>query len=230
MRFTCYYRDMVRLINKKNLPIISNTVYGLMKLQEIFTHIENVDYPDIKQCIYVMWHANQFLVHGLPDRNKINILISNSLDGQIVAYVSEKWGFKVHRGSAGRKGAVSATKALYEALTRGENVAIMVDGPHGPYHEVKRGAIALSIDSNVPIVPVHWYSEEKTFKTFPSWDKMKSPVGDCKIINIYGKPIFPEGKNEDELAKCIKESLYELEQIAPEKYKKAKEAKLWAKK
>ena len=221
---------MVRLINKKNLPVISNVVFKLLKIQEIFTYIKNVDLPETGNCIYVMWHANQFLVHGLPDRRNVNILISTSLDGEIVANVCEKWGFKVRRGSAGRKGSVSATRQMLDCLKNNESVAIMVDGPHGPYHEVKKGAILLSRDSGVPIVPVHWYSKDKTFRQLPSWDKMTSPIGPCKIMNLYGKPIYPENKTEEELAQEIKSALLDLEKQAPEKYEQAIKAKLWKKK
>lgn len=221
---------MVRLINKKNVPTIANIVYRILKFQEIFTHIENWNHPDIEQCIYVMWHANQFLVHGLPNRNSVNILISNSFDGQIVANVCEKWGFKVRRGSSGNKGAVSSTLQLINSLKAGESVAIMVDGPRGPYHEVKKGALVLSKDSGVPIVPVHWYSDQSSFRHFPSWDKMTSPVGDCRILNIYGEPIYPQNKSEDEIANLIKTSLLNMEQDESKIYNEAKKLKLWNKK
>ncbi len=218
---------MVRLINKKNIKVISWGIYKLLKLQEIMTNLQNVDYPDVKQCIYAIWHSNQFLVHGFRDKSKTSILISNSLDGDIVSYVAQKWGFKVKRGSSGRKGAVSATKQLYDELMNGENVVITVDGPRGPYHEVKKGAIALSVETGIPIVPVNWYSEDKSFKEMGSWDKMKFPLGRCRIMNLYGKPIYPEGKSEEELITEVKNALLELENNSPHKFKQAKEKGIW---
>lgn len=218
---------MVRLINRNNAKYLVPFVYRLMKLQELFTYIKNINHPNLNSCVYSMWHANQFSVHGLPNRKHVNILISTSLDGDIVANVCERWGFKVHRGSAGRKGAVSSTLKMLEALKNGESAAIMVDGPHGPYHVVKKGAIALSRESGVPIVPVHWYSDEITFRIFPSWDKMTSPVGPCRIINLYGEPIYTDGKTDEQVADEIKTSLLNLEKIAPEKFKEAKKQKLW---
>ena len=215
---------MVRLINKKNIKYISWGIYKLLKLQERMTKLYNIDYPDIEQCIYVMWHSNQFLVHGFRNKEKTSILISNSLDGDIVSYVAQNWGFKVKRGSSGRKGAISATKQLHDELLKGESIAIMVDGPRGPYHEVKKGAVSLSLETGIPIVPVNWYSEDKSFKEMNSWDKMKFPLGNCNIINVYGKPIYPNGKSEEELKLEVKNSLQELEGISPLKYKQAKES------
>lgn len=221
---------MVRLINKNNIGQLTSVAYSIMKTQEFFTYMAEFNNPNLTPCIYVMWHENQFCLHGLPNRNKINILISNSLDGEIIAKVCEKWGFQTCRGSSKRRGSVSATLKMISKLKEGENIAIMVDGPRGPLHEVKSGAIVLAKEANVPIVPVHWYSPEFTFAKFPSWDKMTCPIGPCHLLNIYGEPIYANEKSDKEIAQEIKESLLNLAQIAPEKYKEAKKLKLWKKK
>ena len=220
---------MVRLINGDNIKKVTEVVYSVMHLQEFFTYIKEMDNPGITPCIYVMWHKNQFAVYGLQDKGNINILISNSLDGEIVSYVVQKMGFQTCRGSSKRKGSVSSSLKMISKLKDGENIAIMVDGPRGPIHTVKRGAIVLAREAGVPIVPMHWYSSEPTFVTLPSWDKMKTPIGPCRIINIYGKPIYVDGKTDDEVAQEVRESLFNLERIAPEKFKEAKKLKLWNK-
>lgn len=225
---------MVRLINDSNIDFLANTAYRLMRLQEIFTHIHEYNNPNLKPCIYAMWHANQFLVHGLEDKANTSILVSNSIDGEVVARAVEKWGFKVVRGSAGKKGAVESTMQMFTRLKNGECVGIMVDGPHGPLHKVKNGAVKLAQMSGAPIVPAHWYSPQKTFINLPSWDKMKTPLGDCKILNLYGEPIYVnENATDEELSEAkenIRTQLLNLEAKAPEIYNEAKKQKLWNKK
>lgn len=225
---------MVRLINDSNIDFLANTAYRLMRLQEIFTHIQEYNNPNLKPCIYAMWHANQFLVHGLEDKANTSILVSNSIDGEVIARAVEKWGFKVVRGSAGKKGAVESTMQMLTRLKNGECVGIMVDGPHGPLHKVKNGAVKLAQMSGAPIVPAHWYSPQKTFINLPSWDKMKTPLGDCKILNLYGDPIYVnENATDEELSAAkenIKTQLLDLEAKAPEIYNEAKKQKLWDKK
>ncbi len=225
---------MVRLINDSNIDFLANTAYRLMRLQEIFTHIHEYNNPNLKPCIYAMWHANQFLVHGLEDKANTSILVSNSIDGEVIARAVEKWGFKVVRGSAGKKGAVESTMQMLTRLKNGECVGIMVDGPHGPLHKVKNGAVKLAQMSGAPIVPAHWYSPQKTFINLPSWDKMKTPLGDCKILNLYGDPIYVnENATDEELSTAkenIKTQLLDLEAKAPEIYNEAKKQKLWDKK
>lgn len=224
---------MVRLINGENIHIFADATYAIMHLQEFFTHIIEINNPNLTPCIYAMWHANQFLVYGIRNREKLSIQVSNSMDGEIISRVIQKMGFKTVRGSAGRKGAVSSTMQMISLLENNECVGIMVDGPRGPYHKVKNGAVKLAQMTGAPIVPVHWYSSQKTFITLPSWDKMKTPFFDCNIINVYGKPIYVNKDADDQeinIAKeNIKQQLLELEEKAPELYKEAVKNKLWAK-
>lgn len=224
---------MVRIINDKNVGILANITYFILRQQEKHTYIIEIDNPHISPCIYAMWHANQLMVHGMYNRDKINILISNSIDGEIVARTAEKWGFKVIRGSSGKKGAVESTMQMLTKLKEGDSIAIMVDGPHGPLHKVKNGALKLAQKTGVPIVPAYWYSPQKTFISLPSWDKMKVPFGDCNIINIYGTPVYiKEDATDDEFMQAkdeIKKQLTELEKAAPKIYQEALEKDLWKK-
>ncbi len=224
---------MVRLINDSNMNFIANFTYGIMHIQEYLTHIKGYNEPKMKSCIYAMWHKNQFLVYGIEDKAHLTIQVSTSLDGEIIARVIEKMGFKVVRGSAERRGAVQSTMQMISRLNDGECVGIMVDGPHGPLHKVKNGVIKLAQKTGKPIVPVHWYSSQKTFITLPSWDKMKTPFGDCNILNIYGEPIYvKEDATEEEVIQAkdnIKNQLFDMEAKAPELYKEAVKNKLWKK-
>ena len=222
---------MVRLINNKNIGKLAELVYRILRIQEIFTHIKEVNNPLISPCIYAMWHENQLCIHGIEDKAHLNVLISNSADGEIIARTVEKWGFRVVRGSSARKGCVTSTMQLITRLKEGECAAIMVDGPRGPLHKVKGGAIKLAKETGAPIITMHWYSPQKTFITLPSWDKMRAPFGDCKIINLYGEPIYAgENDSDEDIAQKLKASLQDLAKRAPEEYQKARKLKLWKKK
>lgn len=199
-----------------------------MQLQDKMTFIKEYNNPSVAPCVYVLWHKYQFCVHGLPDRSNLNILISTSKDGDIVSEFCTRMGYKVVRGSAGRKGSVSSTLSMIEKLRNGESVAIMVDGPRGPLYKVKKGAIMIAREANVPIVPVYWYSTDPTYITIPSWDKMKTPFGPCRLLNVYGQPIYTQGLSDDEVAQKIKDSLFDIEKKAPEWFREAKEQKLWS--
>ena len=226
---------MVRLLNNKNVGKITDLICFLFGIQQHFTHIINVNHPETKPCIYAMWHRHQCCVYGLPDRHNTNIMISHSKDGDVIANSIEKlFGFKISRGSKGRRGAVQATMQLIEALKRGEYAAIMVDGPRGPAGKVKDGVIKIAKLSGAPIVPVAWYSNNFNFINLPSWDKMELPVLDVRLINLYGEPLYvsaEENEEADEQARLeLEKRLHELDEKVKEEYNKVYWHGLWRRK
>lgn len=225
---------MVRLINKNNSKYVGKLISGYMHLQKYFTHIHEINNNNLKPCIYAMWHHDQFCIYGVEDKAHTSILISNSADGDIVAYAVESLGFKTVRGSSGRQGAIESTLKMVELLENGESIALMVDGPRGPFHSVKNGVVRIAKMSGAPIVPVAWYCPQKNFIHLPSWDKMTTPIGEAKIINLYGDPIYvpkditPEG--EQEIRTQLKTALEDIQARLPEVYEEAKKNKVWSKK
>ena len=225
---------MVRLLNKNNVDTFSDMVFGLFKFQEFFTHIVEVEHPATEPCIYAMWHAHQCCIHGLQNRANTNVLISRSKDGEVIARVVGKWGFKLIRGSKGRKGAVEATMQMIEALKKGENCAMMVDGPRGPAKQVKDGVIKIAKMAGVPIFPIYWYSTNFNWFKLPSWDGLRMPILDVRLINLYGEPIYVPADGdesaEEEARLKLQASLEELEQRAHEAYKEVYWHGLWRRK
>ncbi|MCQ2738685.1 MAG: DUF374 domain-containing protein [bacterium] len=223
---------MVRLINHNNIDKVTDLICSMFRIQQYFTHITNVDYPESEPCIYAMWHAHQCCIYGLPNRERTNVMISNSLDGRLIADVIHKlFHIKTVRGSIGHKGAIQATKKMIDALKDGECGAIMVDGPRGPVKKVKKGIIKIAKLSGVPIVPVTWYSNNFNFVKFPTWDKFEFPILDVRLINLYGKPIYvaPDGDEKaDEKARIeLEASLNNLDGIVERKYNETYRFGLW---
>ena len=201
---------MVRLISRNNYDKLGLLIKMYFSFQKHFTWIKNVNHPCIKPCIYALWHAHQFCVFGIPEKEKLNIMISSSLDGEIIAKGVEMLGMKTVRGSTGRHGSVSGTMQMLDRLAEGECAAITVDGPRGPARKVKGGIVKIAKNANVPIVPVVWYAKQWNFVQLPSWDKMTAPIGPVNLINLYGEPIYAEG-DDDEVMEKIQKSLEDLE-------------------
>ncbi len=221
----------MRISGEKQLNFLSNLLYAIFKMQEPFTTIKEVNHPEIKPCIYAMWHGHQLCVHGINDRSNLNILISRSIDGEIIARIGEKWGFKTVRGSKGKKGSVEATIKLIDKLKKGESIAMMLDGPSGPAFTAKDGVIKIAKMSQIPIIPVYWYSSDITFLKMPSWDGLRCPLGFSRMINLYGEPIYVNADNteekDEEVRIQLQASLNELEKRAPEVFKETFKIKLW---
>ncbi len=224
---------MVRLINAKNEKYVAKALNGILKLQENVTIIHNVNEPPKTPCLYAVWHQNQFCIYGIPCRKegKLNVMISTSLDGRIISYCVGHLGIKTISGSTERRGAVSGSMQVIEALKSGESAAIMVDGPRGPLHKVKNGIIKFAQLAQVPIIPLHWYSPQINFLRLPGWDKMTTPLFYTRIINMYGDPIYVPKDAQPEDFQIYKDkianALFELEAKAPKTYREVKKEIPW---
>ncbi len=170
-------------------------LWGLINLLKLFflteqhlLKIKSINYPK-EQFIFSMRHRHQCLVYGVEDKSKFYALISASNDGEIIAKAAEILKIKSIRGSTNRRG-VAASLELIEKLNEGNSAGIMIDGPRGPNGKVKDGIINISKLTGIPIIPVAWFSKDKTFFTFNTWDKLQVPIGPCSTIALYGNPIY----------------------------------------
>lgn len=224
----------MKISNEKQVDFLTWIVNFLFGIQRYLTPIIEVNNKNLRPCIYAMWHAHECCIFGLKDKGNVNVLISRSVDGEIIARASEKLGFQSVRGSKGKKGSVEATMKLIEKLKANQDIAIMVDGPSGPNRKVKEGVIKIAKMSGAPIVPVVWYSPDFNFLKLPSWDNFTYPLGYARLINLYGEPIYVNSENSDEddekLRLELEKTLLELEEKVPQEWKKAWKFRLWKKK
>ncbi|MBR1776237.1 DUF374 domain-containing protein [bacterium] len=222
---------MVSFLKKKNALKIADIVYFIFHIQEFFTHIIEVNKPSDMPALYATWHGSQMCIYGISPQEKLNILVSRSRDGDMISKVLNNMGFKTIRGSKGKKGAVEATMQMITALKNGENCAMMVDGPRGPVKVVKDGVVKVAKMAGVPIVPVYWYSTNFNFVQFPSWDKLRMPILDVNLVNLYGEPIYVnEDSDIEEVRQKIQASLEELERKIPEAYNEVYRFGRWKRK
>ena len=225
---------MLKVFFKQNRNKLASLVRAFFSYQRHHTYIVEVKNPNVEPCLYAMWHGNQCAIFGLPNKGITNVLISRSKDGDAVASGVEMLGFKVVRGSKGKKGAVEASLHMIETLKSGENCAMMVDGPKGPANVVKDGAIKIAKLAGVPIVPVCWYSTNFNWIRFSSWDRFSLPIGDVNLINLYGDPIYvdPNGDStsDEEARQKLQVALEELDKRIPEEYEKVYWHGLWRRK
>ena len=91
--------------------------------------------------------------------------------------------------SAYRSRSVGAAmrRIMRRALERRPNGGIAVDGPLGPYHKVKRGAVKLAAELGYVVVPASATARRKrTIKH--RWDRMEIPALFTRIGLAIGEP------------------------------------------
>jgi lysophospholipid acyltransferase (LPLAT)-like uncharacterized protein len=150
-----------------------------------------------RAVIPVYWHQHMlFGVRALldlqPDGLRIGFLISPSVDGAAPAMLVAKLGGHVVRGSSTHTGA-RALRDYYETIVRQEiSPAITPDGPKGPMHEFKPGAVMLAQLTGKPILPVS-VAASRTIR-FRTWDRFELPVPFSRVVIAYGEPVkMPRG-------------------------------------
>lgn len=202
-----------KIKNLIGLNVIKKLVAILFKISSHTIDFRPVNAPHLDNYIIALWHAHQCCLYAVPNREKVNVMISNSRDGDIIAHATQTMGLKVIRGSKSQK-AIQATMGMIECLQKGEIGAITVDGPRGPKGIVHKGIISIAKTTNVPIVPVAYYSPQKNFLKFNTWDEFRFPLGFCKPVVKFGEPIYVDkditNEGIKELQKIIAQSIQDL--------------------
>ncbi len=114
-------------------------------------------------------------------------MVSKSFDGEYIARCAQRFGYGIVRGSSNR-GAAKGFADMLKLVNSGTRMVITVDGPRGPVHKAKKGAIVLAKETGIPVVPLH--AEAKRFWTVNSWDKTQIPIPFSRAKIFFGKPIF----------------------------------------
>lgn len=141
-----------------------------------------------KKVVLALWHDQLLPCTFLHRHDGFVTIASDSKDGGLITFALDKWGFHTARGSSTRGGVKAAISAI--KLTREFNTAcaVTVDGPKGPRHTVKDGAvfIAKKLDKVIVIGLIH----SKSVKRFASWDRFILPLPFARIDVTYSDPIF----------------------------------------
>lgn len=103
---------------------------------------------------------------------------------------------KIYYGSSGHAGKAAAIQ-LTDALKNGSNTFITPDGPSGPLHEFKKGALHLSMNSAVPILPVRF--EYANARNLSGWDEKRFPRLFSNVDVYFDKPISVDQSNFDSI-------------------------------
>lgn len=137
--------------------------------------------------ILCLWHDELFPLIYFKGKLKIITVVSKSNDGNVLANVIQRMGLETARGSSSRGGS-DALRNVIKRINDGICACITVDGPRGPRHKVKKGAIFLAQQTNAPIVPIRIVMEKS--KRVNSWDKFQLPIPFSKIHVVCGDAYY----------------------------------------
>lgn len=167
-----------------------------------------------QKFIYVFWHEYMVLPAYLYANPDVHVLSSPHRDGQFMAGILKRLGYRSILGSS-RRGGTGAIRRLVR-LGQQSNIAITPDGPRGPRRKVKPGVIYLAARTGLPIVPLG-FAYNRSWH-FDSWDQLAVPRLFSKAFGVGTPPIVvPRAITKETLEPYrqeVEESLHAATDIA----------------
>jgi hypothetical protein len=156
-----------------------------------------VVHPELAQCADVPWvlsffHGTQWPLLAWKRRRPTLVMVSHSADGAIQARALGMLGFLVVRGSSSRGGARALSTIVRRMRKNPVDAAFAVDGPRGPYGDVKPGAALAAQRSGGVLVPMG--SAAAHGKVFGrAWDRFVLAWPFSRVVVVLGAPVAAEG-------------------------------------
>lgn len=164
-----------------------------------------------KNFVLAFWHGTMLLpwyLHGSPN---FAALTSKSKDGNLLAKILKGWNYNVVRGSSSEGGNV-ALEIMIDYAKNNYSIAITPDGPKGPRHNFKAGAVITAKRAGIPIILAGVAFKSK--KVLSNWDKTEIPYFFTKANILYSNPVFvDENLSYDETSLIIKKCEEELNKL-----------------
>lgn len=156
--------------------------------------------------ILTLWHSRIFyLFYYFRNRPDLNLLISPSEDGDLLARLAHLMGYSVIRGST-FKNSFAAARQLIRVLKKRENIIVIADGSRGPRHKAQGGIITLARITGSPLIPMTYNAKRKI--ELDSWDRFLLPLPFTLCTLDFGKPILLP---RDADKQSVSEKLLDLE-------------------
>ena len=148
--------------------------------------------------IWCFWHRC-VIPAGYRFRGKqVAVMISRSFDGEYIARILAKLGFRPVRGSSSR-GAVGALIGMRRELELGHPAVFTIDGPRGPRFVAKPGPVLLAKKTG-QTVNCFYIAVERAW-VLNSWDRMIIPQPFSRACAYFSSQMqVPSDASEEQMA------------------------------
>jgi len=140
-----------------------------------------------KPFILAFWHGRLLMMpYCWNPHARINMLISQHADGQLIAHTVKHFGIHTVAGSSS-KGGTAALRAILRALKAGECAGFTPDGPRGPRMRASAGVVSAAKLAGVPILPCAYAVRRR--HVLRSWDRFVLALPFTRGVFLWGEPI-----------------------------------------
>ncbi len=156
-----------------------------------------------KPMVLAFWHGDLFMMPWYLSRLtelgvRVTYLVSPSMDGEYAVKLLNVIGGRTVRGSATRSG-TKAIRGLYRVIVKEHGSPVVAaDGPKGPRHRCKKGAVVLGQLTDARIVPLA-AAPRRAFR-LRTWDHLPVPLPFTRVALEVGEAIeVPKDLTEEEV-------------------------------
>jgi hypothetical protein len=189
-------RSMRELLVRRVLPPLVLRLYqGVGASWRYVAHNESILDAALasgRPLVGAFLHARTFTLlryFSRPGRGKWILMCSQSRDGDAMAYVEQKLGFQVVRGSSGRGGARALVSLIKMQRTdAGLSAGLAIDGSRGPRGIAQPGGLMLAQKTGGLVLPIA-ASTASCWVYARSWDRLVVPKPFAEIHVDVGEPI-----------------------------------------
>lgn len=188
--------------------VLLNFIFrSLIKIE--YVNVENIN--DTPNFIIALWHENlplYFIAH--PKFSRPHCWLSFPYWYMKPVHVMKKLiGIQeIAYGASGIDGK-KALKQVVSRLREGYSTFLNPDGPKGPAHAMKDGALIMSLKTETPIIPLS-FQLEKSWR-LPSWDGKRYPPFFRTLKVVYGDPILVTEENLDWAREAVAMKMHDVE-------------------
>lgn len=180
-------KDILGSAAKAMLPSAVSLLCKSIKVEfENYGSVEKLDKSN-QNYVLAFWHGTMIIPWYLGKDKNIAALVSRSKDGEILSRLLEKWNYKVVRGSSS-KGGDEALQQMIDLLKNNYSLAVTPDGPRGPKHKMKAGAVVAAKKASKPIVLAGAAYKRK--KVLNNWDNFQIPYFFTKCKIVFSDPVY----------------------------------------
>jgi lysophospholipid acyltransferase (LPLAT)-like uncharacterized protein len=163
--------------------------------------------------VHAFWHNETFAAAWYWRNRGVVVMSGYNFDARFTARVIGILGYEIARGSASR-GAARALVAMAQSMRRGHDTAFTIDGPRGPRHVAKAGAVMLAKATGAPLVCFHT-RPARAWVFSKSWDRTEIPKPFSRMaLFVAPAVIVPKGADDAEQERKLAEMQAALDDLA----------------
>ena len=155
--------------------------------------------------IYTTWHNGVFLSTYFWRARRIVVMSSRSFDAEYTGRLIKRFGYGTVRGSSTR-GHTGATIEMIRLMRAGCPAGFTIDGPKGPRHVAKMGAVLIAKKAGQPILPFV-IVPARSWEIRKSWDQTQIPKPFTRARVIISPPIYVEADADDDALNAKRDEL-----------------------